>query len=140
MKKKVVPHNRPTKQTKQKRKSMQKQRPTKLAQKGGATKIAWSSSSRDVMVLSSLFIANVLSYSSVGRYADESVLLAQSAYLFGLGAPHVFAYRHVYHAVMDKEDAIRNGICASKFYQIIILYDHKIQLLASSLVLTSGTK
>jgi hypothetical protein len=41
---------------------------------------------------------------------------------------------------MDKEDAIQNGICASKFYQIIILSDHKSQLLASSLVLTLGTQ
>jgi hypothetical protein len=51
------------------------------------------------MVLSSLFIADVLSYSNVGWYHDESVLLAQSVYLFGLGA--------------------------SKFYQIFILSDHK---------------
>jgi hypothetical protein len=44
------------------------------------------------MVLSGVFIADVLSYSSVGRYDDESVLLAQSVYLFGLGTPQVFAY------------------------------------------------
>jgi hypothetical protein len=39
------------------------------------------------MMLSSPFIADVLSYSSVGWYDDESVLLAQFVYLFGLGAP-----------------------------------------------------
>ena len=44
------------------------------------------------MVLSSLFIADVLSYSSVGWYGDEYVLLAQSVYLFELGAPQVFVY------------------------------------------------
>jgi hypothetical protein len=44
------------------------------------------------MVLSGLFIVDVLSYSSVGRYNNESVLLAQSVYLFGLGAQQVFAY------------------------------------------------
>jgi hypothetical protein len=44
------------------------------------------------MVLSSLFIADVLSYSNAGWYDDESVLLAQSVYLFRLGAPQVFAY------------------------------------------------
>jgi hypothetical protein len=37
------------------------------------------------MVLSSLFIADVLSYSNVGWYDKESVLLAQSVYLFRLG-------------------------------------------------------
>jgi hypothetical protein len=37
------------------------------------------------MVLSSLFIVNVLSYSSVGWYDDEFILLAQSVYLFELG-------------------------------------------------------
>jgi hypothetical protein len=47
------------------------------------------------MVLPGLFIANVLSYSSVGRYNNESVLLAQSVCLFKLGAPQVFAYRHI---------------------------------------------
>jgi hypothetical protein len=37
------------------------------------------------MLLSSLFIADVLSYSNVGWYGDDSILLAQSVYLFGLG-------------------------------------------------------
>jgi hypothetical protein len=37
------------------------------------------------MVLSNLIITDVLSYSSVGWYDDESVLLAQSVCLFGLG-------------------------------------------------------
>jgi hypothetical protein len=40
-------------------------------------------------VLSNLFIADVLSYSSVGWYDDESVLLAQSVCLCELGAPQV---------------------------------------------------
>jgi hypothetical protein len=45
------------------------------------------------MVMSGLFIADVLSYSSVGRAVrDESVLQAQSVYLLGLGAPHIFSY------------------------------------------------
>jgi hypothetical protein len=39
------------------------------------------------MVMSNLFIADVLSYSNVVWHDDESVLLAQSVYLFGLGAP-----------------------------------------------------
>jgi hypothetical protein len=60
--------------------------------KSGTTKIAWSSSSEDVMVLSNLLSADVLSYSSVGWYGDESVLLVQSVCLFGLGAPQVFVY------------------------------------------------
>jgi hypothetical protein len=42
------------------------------------------------MVLSSLFIANVLSYSSVGQYDDESVLLVQSVYLFKARGHHKF--------------------------------------------------
>jgi hypothetical protein len=37
------------------------------------------------MVLSSLFIVDALSDSSVGWYGDESVLLAQSVCLFELG-------------------------------------------------------
>jgi hypothetical protein len=44
------------------------------------------------MVLSSLFIVDVLSYSSLGWYDDESILLVESACLFGLGAPQVFAH------------------------------------------------
>jgi hypothetical protein len=36
------------------------------------------------MVLSSLFITDVLSYSSVGWYGNESILLAQFVCLFGL--------------------------------------------------------
>jgi hypothetical protein len=39
-----------------------------------------------------LSILDVLSYSCVGWYDDESVLLAQFVFLFGLGAPQVFAY------------------------------------------------
>jgi hypothetical protein len=41
------------------------------------------------------------------------------------GAPPVFAYLHVDQAYMAEEDAIRNDHCASKFYQVIILSDHK---------------
>jgi hypothetical protein len=44
------------------------------------------------MVLSSLFITDMLFYSIVGWYGDESVLLSQIVCLFGLGAPQVFAY------------------------------------------------
>jgi hypothetical protein len=44
------------------------------------------------VLLSNLLIADVLSYSSVGWYDDESVILAQSVCLFGLGAPQVFVY------------------------------------------------
>jgi hypothetical protein len=44
------------------------------------------------MVLPDLSIADVLSYSSVEWYGDESSLLAQSVCLFGLGVPQVFAY------------------------------------------------
>ena len=86
MKKKVVPHNRLIKQTKSKS-DLCESKGQLNHPKSGATKFAWSSSSRDVMVLSSPFIVDVLSYSSVGWYDDESVLLAQFVYLFGLGAP-----------------------------------------------------
>jgi hypothetical protein len=58
------------------------------------------------MVLPGLSIANVLSYLCVGWYGDESVLLAQSICLFGLGAPQVFVYWHVDQADMPEEDAI----------------------------------
>jgi hypothetical protein len=44
------------------------------------------------MMLSSLFIVDVLFYSSVGWYNDESVLRAQSVYLFGMGASQIFVY------------------------------------------------
>jgi hypothetical protein len=46
----------------------------------------------DSVVLPILSIVDVLSYSCVGWYDDESVLLAQSICLFRLGAPQVFAY------------------------------------------------
>jgi hypothetical protein len=58
------------------------------------------------MVLFGLFIADALSNSSLGRYSDEFVLLAQSVYLFGLGAPQVFVYWHVDQTYMVEEDAI----------------------------------
>jgi hypothetical protein len=77
--KKTIPHNQPIKQSQK-------------HPKGSAAKIAWSSSSRDGMVLPGLSIVDVLSYSSVGWYDIESILLAQSICLFGLGAPQVFAY------------------------------------------------
>jgi hypothetical protein len=41
---------------------------------------------------------------------------------------------------MAEEDAIRNGLYALKFHQVFILSDHKSRWLASSRVLTSGTK
>jgi hypothetical protein len=44
------------------------------------------------MVLPGLTIADVLSYSCVGWYDNESVLLAQFICLFRLGAPQVLAY------------------------------------------------
>jgi hypothetical protein len=46
----------------------------------------------DSMVLPILFITDVMSYSCVGWYDDESILLAQSVCLFWMGAPQVFAY------------------------------------------------
>jgi hypothetical protein len=49
----------------------------------------------------------------------------------GWGAPQVFAYWHVDQTYMAKEDAIQNGLCASKFYQIFILSDHKSRRFAS---------
>jgi hypothetical protein len=49
-----------------------------------AAKVVWSSSSDDGMVLPGLSIADVLSYSSVGWYDNESVLLTQFVCLFGL--------------------------------------------------------
>jgi hypothetical protein len=69
-------------------------------------------------VLSSLFIADVLSYSSVGWYGDESVLLAQPVCLCGLGGTTSFAYWHVVQANMAEEDAIQNGLCTSNVYII----------------------
>jgi hypothetical protein len=42
------------------------------------------------MVLLGLFIAKVLSESSMRWYDDESVLLAQSVYLFRLGHHKIF--------------------------------------------------
>jgi hypothetical protein len=86
------------------------------------------------MVLPYISIADVLSYSSVGWYDDESILLAQFVCLFRLGAPHDD------QADMAQEDAIQNDLCASKFYQIFILSDHKSWWLASRWVLTLGTK
>jgi hypothetical protein len=67
------------------------------------------------MVLSSLFIVDVFSYSSVGWYDDESVLLAQSNCLFGMGAPQVFAYWHVDRVDKDEGDTIWNNICTLEF-------------------------
>jgi hypothetical protein len=69
-------------------------------------------------VLSSLFIIDVLSYSSVGWYSDESVLLAQSICLCGLGDTTSFAYWHVGQADMVEEDAIQNDLCTSNIYII----------------------
>jgi hypothetical protein len=77
------------------------------------------------MVLPGLSIADVLSYTCVGWYDDESVLLAQSICLFRLGAPQVHAYLHVDQAVMAEEDSIQNGLYSSKFYQVFILSDRK---------------
>jgi hypothetical protein len=76
------------------------------------------------VVLPVLSIADVLSYSYVW-YGDESVLLAQSVCLFGLGAPQVFAYWQVDQVDMADEEAIQNSISALKFYQIFILSDRK---------------
>jgi hypothetical protein len=70
------------------------------------------------MVLSSLFIADVLSYSSVGWYNDESILLAQSGCLCGLGGTTSFAYWHVDQVDMDEEDAIQNNLSTSNSYII----------------------
>jgi hypothetical protein len=70
------------------------------------------------MVLSSLFITDVLSYSSVGWYGDESVLLAQPVCLCGLGGTTSFANWHVDQTDMSKEDVIQNGLCTSNIYII----------------------
>jgi hypothetical protein len=67
------------------------------------------------MVLSSLFIVDVLSYLSVGWYDDEYVLLAQSVCLFGLGEPQYFACWHVDQINMAEDDAIQNGLYALEF-------------------------
>jgi hypothetical protein len=69
-------------------------------------------------VLSSLFIVDVLSYSSVGWYGDESILLAQSGCLCELGGTTSFAYWHVDQASLPEEDAIQNGLCTSNSYII----------------------
>jgi hypothetical protein len=69
-------------------------------------------------VLSSLFIADVLSYSSVGWYDDESVLLVQSVCLCGLGDTTSFANWHVDQIDMAEKDAIQNGLCISNIYII----------------------
>jgi hypothetical protein len=90
--KKVVPHNRPIKPTKSKRRSVRKQKLTKTAQKVAQLRSPSHPPSMDSMVLPVLSIADVLSYSCVGWYGDESILLAQSVCLFWLGAPQVFAY------------------------------------------------
>jgi hypothetical protein len=60
--------------------------------KSGATNIAYLSAFKDVMVVSSLLIVDGLSYSSMGWYDDESVLLVLSVCLFVLEAPKVFTY------------------------------------------------
>jgi hypothetical protein len=54
---------------------------------------------------SDLFITDVLSYSSVGRYDNKSILLAQTVYLFGLRAPQVFVYWHIDQTDMTEKDA-----------------------------------
>jgi hypothetical protein len=47
------------------------------------------------MVLPGLSITDLLSYSSVGWYDDESVLLAQSVCLFGLGGTTSFCLKEM---------------------------------------------
>jgi hypothetical protein len=61
---------------------------------------------------------DVFSYSTVGLYEDESILLAKYVWLFGLWAPQVFAYWHVDQVDMAEEDAILNGLYASNIYII----------------------
>jgi hypothetical protein len=98
---------------------MRKQKPIKPAQ-SGTTKIAWPSSSRDVTVLSSLFTADVLSYSSVGWYGDESVLLAQSVCLCGLGSPQVLPIGMLIRQTWSKKMQPKT----TSIHQIFILSDH----------------
>jgi hypothetical protein len=68
------------------------------------------------VVLSSFFIVDVLSYTSVGWSDDESVLLAQSVCLCGLGAPQVLPIGQ--QAEMVEEDAIQNDLYTSNIYII----------------------
>jgi hypothetical protein len=61
-----------------------------------------------------------------GRYNDDRICITSPiCLLIQAGAPQVFAYRHIDQADMVEKDVIRNDICASKFYQIFILSDHK---------------
>jgi hypothetical protein len=72
-------------------------------------------------VLSSLFIVDVLSYSSVGWYDDESVLLAQYVCLCGLGGTTSFAYWHVDKQTWSKKIQSKTAYV----HQIFILSYHK---------------
>jgi hypothetical protein len=65
------------------------------------------------MVLSGLSIADILSYSYVGWYNDESVL-AQSICLFGLEAPQVFATAVA--ACLSRALPCGSSMCARREY------------------------
>jgi hypothetical protein len=67
---------------------MQKQKPIKPVQKVVQQRLP-DHPPLGITVLSSLFISDVLSYSSVGWCGDESILQAQPVCLCGLGAPQV---------------------------------------------------
>jgi hypothetical protein len=88
---------------------MQKQKPIKPVQKVVQQRLP-DHPPLGITVLSSLFISDVLSYSSVGWCGDESILQAQPVCLCGLGGTTSFAYGHVDQADMAKEDAIQNGL------------------------------
>jgi hypothetical protein len=138
--KKVVPHNRPIKQTKSKGRSVRKQKPTKWTQKVAQPRspchpppgIAWCV---PFYPSSMCCPAHVWGGTAMNSY----YWLNPFAYL-GWGAPQVFANWQVDQVDMAEEDAIRNGLCALKFHQVFILSDRKNRWLASGWVLTSGTK
>jgi hypothetical protein len=73
------------------------------------------------MVLSSLFITDVLYYSSVGWYDNESVLVAQSVCLFGLEAPQVLPIGILIRQTWLKKMQSK----MASLHQIFILSDHK---------------
>jgi hypothetical protein len=64
------------------------------------------------MVLPGLSIADVLSYSCVGRYGDEFSYYWPNPFAFlGWEAPQVFVYWHANQSYMAEKDQIRNDLC-----------------------------
>jgi hypothetical protein len=132
--------NRPIKPMKSKGWSMRKQKPTKMAQKIAQSRssshpppgIAWCFPDYP----SSMCCPNHV----WGGTAMNMYYWPNPFACLGWGAPQVFAYWQVDQANMVEEDAMWNDLYALKFYQLFILYDRKSRWLASSWVLTSGTK